>query len=478
MLKSLLQNANDHIIPMLLVLTVLVAVQVAFGLVRSLYRGIAQRQVWPILRDRFLVRWTFVKVVLCGGLYFVCVPFVILLKELAQETRVRTGLPAPDFSAVTLDGSTITLSEYRGKYVLLDFWHTRCGPCIRDIPDLLELHQKFEEDLVIIGVNNDLDRREVAEFVRQHEMPWIQVLDRLDNRSNVRHMYDLSSWPSYVLVDREGNVVRTNKTHDRLERVWLEDVALKLYRILPIAAANPAEVSSQTHFTEELSYQVHFTEEEMTLDGRADEKSWGLAPPIELTDRMIRSLEPIRPASTSVRALWNERGLLVLYQCQDQDILATHTERDGPVYEDDDVELFLDPDMDGIYYVQLAINAMNTQMDALCVSPVADHKRTWDSGAESGVAVSGSLQERADQDESWTVELLLPWSGMHQAMLDASNSQRISLKPVPPEAGDKWKGNFNRFDYGRETIVSGWGVSPYYSSFHEPGHWGVLVFVK
>ena len=269
---------------MLLVLTVLVAVQVAFGLVRSLYRGIAQRQVWPILRDRFLVRWTFVKVVLCGGLYFVCVPFVILLKELAQETRVRTGLPAPDFSAVILDGSAITLSEYRGKYVLLDFWYTRCGPCIRDIPDLLELQQKFEEDLVIIGVNNDLDRREVAEFVRQHEMPWIQVLDRLDNRSKVRHMYDVSAWPSYVLVDREGNVVRTNKTHDRLERVWLEDVALKLYRILPIAVANPAEVSSQTHFTEELSYQVHFTEEEMTLDGRADEKSWGLAPPIELTD--------------------------------------------------------------------------------------------------------------------------------------------------------------------------------------------------
>ena len=161
----------------------------------------------------------------------------------------------------------------------------------------------------------------------------------------------------------------------------------------------------------------------MTLDGRADEKSWGLASPIELT-KMVRSSKPTRPASTSVRALWNERGLLVLYQCQDQNILATHTERDASIYEDDEVELFLDPDMDGTYYVQLAINAMNTQMDALCVSPVSDHKRTWDSGAESGVSVSGSLQDRADQDESWTVELLLPWSGMSQTMLDASDSQR------------------------------------------------------
>lgn len=237
MLKSLLQNASDHIIPILLVLTVLVAVQVAFELVRSLYRGIAQRQVWPILRDRFLVRRTFVKIVLCGGLYF-CVPFMILLKDLAQETRVRTGLPAPDFSAVTLDGSTITLSEYRGKYVLLDFWHTRCGPCIEDIPDLIALHQKFEEDLVLIGVSNDQDRRAVTELVRQHGMPWIQVIDPLDNCSKVRHMYDVSSWPSYVLVDREGNVVRTNNGYDRLERVWLEDVALNLYRILPLAATD------------------------------------------------------------------------------------------------------------------------------------------------------------------------------------------------------------------------------------------------
>ena len=465
-----------YVIAALLVLSVLVAIQIAFGLVRSLYHGIAQRQVWPILRDRFLVRRTFVKVVLCAGAFY-AVPLGRF------EVDQSLGLPAPDFSVVTLDSSTITLSEYRGKYVLLDFWHTRCGPCIEEIPDLIALQQKFEEDLVIIGVSNDVDRREVAEFVRQHGMPWIQVLDRLDNRSRVRYMYDVQSWPKYVLVDREGNVARAGRMLPKydLERTWLEDVALKLYRILPTEPANPAAVSSQTHFTEEVSYQVHFTEEEMTLDGRADEKSWGLASPIELTDRMFRNLEPILPASTSVRALWNERGLLVLYQCQDQNILATHTERDSSVYEDDSVELFLDPDMDGTYYVQLAINAMNTQMDALCVSPISDHKRTWDSGAESGVAVSGSLQERADQDESWTVELLLPWSGMNQATLDASDSQRVYLKPIPPEAGDKWKGNFNRFDHGRENrenIVSGWGVSPYYSSFHEPGHWGVLVFVK
>ena len=78
----------------------------------------------------------------------------------------------------------------------------------------------------------------------------------------------------------------------------------------------------------------------MTLDGRADEQSWSLAPPIELTDRGLPQPKTDEPCKHEVKALWNERGLLVLYQCQDQNILATITKRDSSVYKDDDVELF------------------------------------------------------------------------------------------------------------------------------------------
>ena len=296
--------------------------------------------------------------------------------------------------------------------------------------------------------------------------------------------------------------------------------SLLLIAYLSAAAADSAEIS----------YEVHFTEEEMTLDGRADEKSWGLAPSIELTDRTYPSLKPISSASTRVKALWNEQGLLVLYQCQDQNILATITKRDSSVYKDDDVELFLDPDMDGTHYLQLAINALNTQMDVLQTE--TDGKPSfpnWNSGAESAVVVAGSLEDGADQDESWTVELFFPWSGMGQeslelnrriirscslakavtrgeeVLLDAEDynyhnvNERDVLggQSVPPKVGDRWKANFNRFDHGwgegkdKDTdhgsgkifyregdIASGWGFSPTSGSFHEPAHWGVLVFVK
>ena len=82
---------------------------------------------------------------------------------------------------------------------------------------------------------------------------------------------------------------------------------LLLLAVLPAAAADPAGVS----------YEVRFTEEKMTLDGHAHEKSWALAPAIELTDRHYPSLMAIDSVSTRVKALWNDKGLMVLYHCLD-----------------------------------------------------------------------------------------------------------------------------------------------------------------
>ena len=280
--------------------------------------------------------------------------------------------------------------------------------------------------------------------------------------------------------------------------------ALLLLACLP-AAADPAE----------LSYEVRFTEEGMTLDGHARESSWALAPTIELTDRHYPSLMAIDSVSTRVKALWSDKGLLVLYQCLDADIQATVTRRDGRVYTDDDVELFLDPDRDGTHYLQVAVNALNTQRDilqpALRRTPWASFPN-WDSGLRSAVAVAGSvddgsLEDAPDKDESWTVELLLPWSGLRTEALELSwenddvvsgvdSKDVLGGQAVPPQVGDRWKANFNRFDQGRGVaqvvtddegrairykdgdVASGWGVSPTSGSFHEPEYWGVLVFVK
>ena len=284
-----------------------------------------------------------------------------------------------------------------------------------------------------------------------------------------------------------------------------------LARLLPVVLLALAVAVSAVP----VEYQVHFTDEDMTIDGRADEKSWSLAPLAKMVDRAYPNGETLSPSITTVQALWNERGLLVLFQCKDENILATFTERDYyKLYSDNTVELFLDPDMDGTPYVHLIINALNTQADDLYLDPPwtddsRPHFSNWDSGAESAVVVSGSIEDRTDRDESWTVEFLFPWSGMSQAALNAlvadggyedaeedSLSDRVQAdeldllgdRSIPPKVGDKWKANFMRFDQGDEEdsgVLSTWSPFPDGAGavistkyVHYSTYWGMLVFVE
>lgn len=283
-----------------------------------------------------------------------------------------------------------------------------------------------------------------------------------------------------------------------------------LASLLPVAIlAMAVSVSADVP----VEYQVHFTEEDMTIDGRADEKSWSLTPFIKMVDRAYPSGETQAPSSTTFQALWSEQGLLVLFQCKDEDILATFTERDSPEFhKDDGVEVFLDPDMDGTSYIQLAINAINTQMDVLRLNPPFTDGSpafyNWDSSTESAVAVSRSLEDGTDRDESWTVELLFPWRSMSQAALNVLVSEGygdvgeedfsasvqadeidvLGGRPIPPKVGDKWKANFMRFDHGDEEdfgVLSTWSPFPDGSGafisnncVHYSTYWGVLVFVE
>ena len=312
-----------------------------------------------------------------------------------------------------------------------------------------------------------------------------------------------------------------------------------LASLLPVALLAMAMAVSASVPVE---YQVHFTAEDMTIDGRADEKSWSVAPLAKMVDRAYPNGETLSPSITTVQALWSEQGLWVLFQCKDENILARFTERDyQKLYLDNTVELFLDPDMNGTPYVQLIINALNTKSDALYLDPpwIDDGIpafSNWDSGTESAVVVSGSIEDRTDRDESWTVEFLFPWRSMSQAALnplvsdgygdaeeeghsdsdgygdggeegfsvrdgygdgeEEDHSVRVQAddldllgdRSIPPKVGDKWKANFMRFDHGDEEdsgVLSTWSPFPdgdgrFISTHcvHYSAYWGVLVFVE
>ncbi|MBI3006301.1 MAG: redoxin domain-containing protein [Ignavibacteriales bacterium] len=141
-------------------------------------------------------------------------------ERLEEESRRRfeemisefVGQPAPDFSFETTSGEKHRLSDFRGTFVLLDFWGSWCGPCVQEIPNLVQIHEKFEgRGLVIISVSNDAsaskwDRANLVDYTEKKGMKWMQVLD--DPTNIIHNLYKIQFWPNVFLIDREGKVMQ------------------------------------------------------------------------------------------------------------------------------------------------------------------------------------------------------------------------------------------------------------------------------
>jgi peroxiredoxin len=114
------------------------------------------------------------------------------------------GKKAPEFSGKTADSIKISLSDYRGKVVLLDFWASWCVPCRKEMPFLVDLFQKNKEKgLAIIGINIDQDAKNRDKFLSalaaKPEFPIVT-----DPKSKICPLYNLEGMPFTVLIDRKG----------------------------------------------------------------------------------------------------------------------------------------------------------------------------------------------------------------------------------------------------------------------------------
>lgn len=118
--------------------------------------------------------------------------------------RVAEGTLAPDFTLDTLDGGQITLSELRGKAVVINFWTSWCGPCRIETPLLVETFNKYnDQGLVLLGLNitklDNLD--DVRAFVQEFSMPYPVPLDK---EGEVAEAYQVLGLPTTFFIDRQG----------------------------------------------------------------------------------------------------------------------------------------------------------------------------------------------------------------------------------------------------------------------------------
>jgi thiol-disulfide isomerase/thioredoxin len=143
-------------------------------------------------------------------------------KEAAKKQEA--GLEAPVFTLNDLEGKPLALTSLRGKYVILDFWGSWCVWCIRGIPNMKAYYAKYKDKLEILGVDcNDTEERWQA-AVNEHQIPWLHV--RCDEKAmrGVGEKYRISGFPTKVIIDPEGKVVKTVVGEDPAFYTFLDEL--------------------------------------------------------------------------------------------------------------------------------------------------------------------------------------------------------------------------------------------------------------
>ncbi len=128
------------------------------------------------------------------------------------------GKPAPEFSNPDAGGKPVSLSSFRGKYVLLDFWASWCGPCRQENPNIVKAYQRFHpKGFEIFGVSLDDTKSDWLQAIKKDELNWTQVSDLKGWQAEAADLYGVKAIPMNFLLDKNGIIVAKGLRGDELE---------------------------------------------------------------------------------------------------------------------------------------------------------------------------------------------------------------------------------------------------------------------
>lgn len=145
---------------------------------------------------------------------------------LYEMDRLAVGMTAPDLEAQDLRGNPVSLKALRGRVVLLDFWATWCGPCLGEVPNIVELNRRFQgPDFALVGVSLDGDGLALADFLEEKKMTWPQVCDLDEFDGALPKLFHVRGIPDTVLVGRDGRIVARGLRGDDLVHAVEKELA-------------------------------------------------------------------------------------------------------------------------------------------------------------------------------------------------------------------------------------------------------------
>jgi hypothetical protein len=223
----------------------------------------------------------------------------------------------------------------------------------------------------------------------------------------------------------------------------------------------------------------------VAFDGRLEEGAWKDAP---WTDDFvdIEGDKRLKPRfRTRAKMMWDDRYFYIGAELEEPHVQGTYTKHDSYIFhEDNDFEVFLNPDGNNHNYAELEMNALNTTWDLRLRKPYRDGGKAedqWDiPGLKTAVHVNGTVNDPRDTDTGWVVEIAVPWAVVGALKDDQS--------AAAPHDGDQWRVNFSRVEW-RFDIVRGkyvrrkdrrednWVWSPQGAvEMHRPEKWGYVQF--
>ncbi|HVV54917.1 MAG TPA: TlpA disulfide reductase family protein [Mucilaginibacter sp.] len=139
-------------------------------------------------------------------------------RAMMEIKPVSVGHKAPDFTTMGIDGKPVKLSDYKGKYVLLDFWASWCAPCRRENPNVVKQYAIYNpKGLNILGISLDVDKSKWQQAIKHDKLVWRQASDLKNFEGPTEELYHITAIPSNFLIDPQGNIIAKNITGSDLE---------------------------------------------------------------------------------------------------------------------------------------------------------------------------------------------------------------------------------------------------------------------
>ena len=131
-----------------------------------------------------------------------------MLRKIEAQKSVADGMMAPEFTLKDINGKDVSLSSFRGKYVVLDFWGSWCGWCIKGVPEMKKMYSKYSNRIEVIGIACRDTEEAWRSCVEENELPWTNLINS-DGENSVPERYAVSGYPTKIIIDTEGRILKT-----------------------------------------------------------------------------------------------------------------------------------------------------------------------------------------------------------------------------------------------------------------------------